>query len=184
MPLSELDRRLLDRCLKYESGAWRDFVDRYLGLTYHVIQHAAHARSMQLKPEEVEDIAAKIFGGLSADDFKALRQFRGTSALPIYLTIVARRLCIKELVKLHREAELGHVTGSRTALAEESAEDLEPIAKPDEVARMLKLVDDREAEVVRLYHLESLNSRQIAKQLGVPENTIRPILAKARRGIR
>ena len=37
MPLREIDRQLLDRCLKHEPGAWNDFVDRYMGLIYHTI---------------------------------------------------------------------------------------------------------------------------------------------------
>ena len=43
---------------------------------------------------------------------------------------------------------------------------------------------EREAEVVRLYHLKYLNYRQIGKQLGIPENSVGPILAKARKRLR
>jgi len=43
VPLSEIDRKLIDRCLGREPGAWNDFVDRYVGLIYHVIQHVAQA---------------------------------------------------------------------------------------------------------------------------------------------
>ena len=49
---------------------------------------------------------------------------------------------------------------------------------------MLEDLSDREAEVVRLYHLQYLNYRQIGKQLGIPENSVGPILAKARRRLR
>jgi RNA polymerase sigma-70 factor (ECF subfamily) len=38
--------------------------------------------------------------------------------------------------------------------------------------------------VVRLYHLKYLNYRQIGKQLGIPENSVGPILAKARRSLK
>ena len=49
---------------------------------------------------------------------------------------------------------------------------------------MLENLPDREAEVVRLYHLKYLNYRQIGKQLGIPENSVGPILAKARKRLR
>ena len=49
---------------------------------------------------------------------------------------------------------------------------------------MLGKLSERDAEVVRLYHLKYLNYRQIAKQLNIPENTIGPILSKARRQLR
>ena len=45
---------------------------------------------------------------------------------------------------------------------------------------MLDNLPEREAEVVRLYHLKYLNYRQIGKQLGIPENSVGPILARAR----
>ena len=57
--LTAVDRTLLQRCLNRESGAWNDFVDRFIGLIYHVVHHTAHLRSVTLKPEDVEDIAAE-----------------------------------------------------------------------------------------------------------------------------
>jgi RNA polymerase sigma-70 factor (ECF subfamily) len=184
VPLSDFDRRLLDRCLKHEAGAWRDFVDRYLGLIYHVVQHAAHSRSVVLRPEDVEDISGQILLGLVNEDYKILRQFRGSSALPTYLTVIARRICVKEIVRRQREAELGHVTAPRASVAEESFDEREPIATAEEVEKMLSALPERDAEVIRLYHLESLNYRQVAKQLGIPENSVGPILARARGSLR
>lgn len=98
--------------------------------------------------------------------------------------MVARRICVKEVVKRHREAELGHVTVSRAVVGDDQGEDSEPIASAEEVERMLKDIPEREAEVVRLYHLKYLNYRQIGKQLGIPENSVGPILAKARKKLR
>jgi RNA polymerase sigma-70 factor (ECF subfamily) len=184
VPLRDIDRQLLDRCLKHEPGAWNDFVDRYMGLIYHVIHHVSHARSVVLSPDDIEDIAAEIFLGIVDDNYRVLRHFKGTSSLPTYLTVVARRVCVKEIVKRHREAELGHVNASRSVVADEGSEEVEPIATAEEVDRMLKDIPEREAEVVRLYHLKYLNYRQIGKQLGIPENSVGPILAKARKRLR
>ena len=184
MPLREIDRQLLDRCLTHEPGAWNDFVDRYMGLIYHVIHHVSHARSLALSPDDVEDLAAEIFLGVVDDDYRVLRQFKGNSALPTYLTVVARRICVKEVVKRHREAELGHVTVSRAVVGEDNSDDAEPVATAEEVERMLKDLPEREAEVIRLYHLKYLNYRQIGKQIGIPENSVGPILTKARKKLR
>ena len=49
---------------------------------------------------------------------------------------------------------------------------------------MLKSLSEGEAQIIRLYHLESLNYRQIAKQLGISENSIGPTLARARTNLR
>ncbi len=184
MPLQEIDRQLIDRCLKHEPGAWNDFVDRYLGLIYHVIHHVSNARSLVMSPDDVEDLAAEIFLGIVDDNYRVLRQFKGESSLPTYLTVVARRIGVREVVKRHREAELGHVTVSRSAVGEDHGEESEPIASAEEVDRMLKELTEREAEVIRLYHLQYLNYRQIGKQLAIPENSVGPILARARKRLR
>jgi RNA polymerase sigma-70 factor (ECF subfamily) len=185
VPLRDIDRQLLDRCLGHEPGAWNDFVDRYMGLIYHVIHHVSHARTLTLTADDVEDLAAEILLEIVDDDNRVLRQFKGQSALATYLTVVARRICVKEVVKRHREAELGHITAPRTIAGDEGQhEGAEPVATAEEVERMLKDLPEREAEVVRLYHLKYLNYRQIGKQLAIPENSVGPILAKARKRLR
>ncbi len=184
MPLREIDRHLLDRCLGHQPRAWNEFVDRYMGLIYHVIHHVAHARSVPLSEADIEDIAAEIFLAIVDDDYQVLRHFKGESSLPTYLTVVARRVCVKEVVKRFREAELGHSTAHRAVVEDDARAETEPVLAAEEVERMLAGLPDREADVVRLYHLKYLNYRQIGKQLGIPENSVGPILAKARRNLK
>jgi len=183
VPLSDIDRKLIDRCLGKEPGAWNDFIDRYLGLFYHVIHHVAHARSKVLSQPDMEDIAAEILLKIVDDDYEVLRRYRGISSLPTYLTVIARRACVKEMVKRHREAELGHANAHRSNINDGSGE-VEAIATAEEVERMLGDLSEREAEVVRLYHLSYMNYRQIGKKLGIPEASVGPILSKARKRLR
>ncbi|MFO0893179.1 MAG: RNA polymerase sigma factor [Isosphaeraceae bacterium] len=183
MPLSDIDRQLIDRCLGREPGAWNDFVERYLGLIYHVIQHVAHARSRVVSQADTEDIAAEILLRIVDDDYAILRRYRGVSSLPTYLTVIARRICVKEMVKRQREAELGHASAHRSTISEASGE-VEAMATAEEVERMLEDLPEREAEVVRLYHLKYLNYREIGKRLGIPEASVGPILTKARKRLR
>jgi len=184
VPLREIDRQLLDRCLTHQPKAWNEFVDRYMGLIYHVIHHVSHARSVALSEADVEDVAADIFLAFVDDDYKVLRDFKGLSSLPTYLTVVGRRVCIRSIVQRFREAELGHATAHRAIVEEEQPAESEPIIAAEEVERMLAQLSEREADVVRLYHLKYLNYRQIGKQLGIPENSVGPILAKARRSLK
>jgi RNA polymerase sigma-70 factor, ECF subfamily len=184
MPLRDIDRKLIDRCMRKDPGAWKDFVDRYMGLIYHVIEHVAYARSRLLTAEDVEDIAAEIFLKIVDSDYGILRKFKGTSSLPTYLTVIARRICVKQLVKRQREEVLGHTNAHRASMDDGASDEVEAILTADEVERMLEGLTEREADVVRLYHLKFMNYRQIAKQLGLTENTIGPILAKARKKLR
>jgi RNA polymerase sigma-70 factor, ECF subfamily len=184
VPLREIDRQLLDRCLSHQPKAWNEFVDRYMGLIYHVIHHVAHARSVALSEADVEDVAADVFLEIVDDDYKVLRAFKSQSSLPTYLTVVARRVSIRSILQRFREAELGHSTAHRAIVEDENHNETEPIIAAEEVERMLAHLTEREAEVVRLYHLKYLNYRQIGKQLGIPENSVGPILAKARRSLK
>ncbi len=183
VPLSEIDRKLIDRCLGREPGAWNDFVDRYVGLIYHVIQHVAQARSRVVAPADLEDIAAEVLLRIVDDDYEILRKYKGASSLPTYLTVIARRTCVKEMVKRQREAELGHASAHRENVSDASGE-VEAIATAEEVERMLDELPEREAQVVRLYHLQFMNYREIGKRLGIPEASVGPILSKARKRLR
>jgi len=184
MPLRDIDSKLIDRCLRKEPGAWNDFVDRYMGLIYHVIQHVAYARSRQLSSEDVEDIAAEILLKIVEHNYAVLKKFKGLSSLPTYLTVIARRTCVKELIKRHREEELGPTNPHRAFVDDGGSGEVEAISSAEEVERMLEELTEREADVVRLYHLKFLNYREIGKQLGIPENSVGPILAKARKKLR
>ncbi len=184
MPLREIDRQLIDRCLRKDPGAWNDFVDRYMGLIYHVIHHVSHARSVVLSTPDLEDIAAEIFLEIVDDDYDVLRKFKGASSLPTYLTVVARRICVKEVIKRQREAELGHSSAHRSLMGDDASTEAEAIASAEEVERMLEHLSEREAEVIKLYHLKYLNYRQIGKQLGITENSVGPILARARQHLK
>lgn len=183
MPLSDLDRGLIDRCLGKEPGAWNDFVDRYVGLIYHVIHHVAHSRSRLLSEADIEDIAAEVLLAVVDDDYEVLRRYKGLSSLPTYLTVIARRICVKEIIRRQREAELGHASAHREIVGDLSGE-AESIATAEEVERILDELPEKEAEVVRLYHLKYMNYRQIGKQLGISENSVGPILARARKRMR
>lgn len=183
MPLSEIDRKLIDRCLGREPGAWNDFVDRYLGLIYHVIQHVAHARSRVVSQADMEDIAAEILLRVVDDDYDVLRRYKATSSLPTYLTVIARRVCVREMIKRQREAELGHASAHRLNV-NDASDEVESIATAEEVERMLEELPEREAEVIRLYHLKFMNYREIGKRLGIPEASVGPILSKARKRLK
>ncbi len=143
-----------------------------------------YARSRSLSSEDVEDIAAEIFLKIVDDDYAILKKFKGLSSLPTYLTVIARRICVKQLIKRHREEELGHTNAHRAFVDDGASGEAEAIITAEEVERMLGDLPEREAEVVRLYHLKYQNYRQIGKKLGIAENSVGPILAKARQRLR
>jgi RNA polymerase sigma-70 factor, ECF subfamily len=183
--LTQLDRDILRRCLSHQPGAWNDFVDRYLGLIYHVIHHTAHQRSAPLQPEDIEDLAAEILLQLVAGDYAVLRQFKGQCSLATYLTVVARRICVHQLA--HRTAspevqpanhqELDHAVEKRPRTPRQ-AENL------DEIEGLLKTLHGKEREVIRLRYLEGRSYEEISAALHIPVNSIGPVLARAKNKLR
>lgn len=181
MALTAIDRNLLSRCLNRESGAWKDFVDRFMGLIVHVIQHTADARSQTLSPDDVDDVCAEVFLAIVANDFAVLRHFRGQSSLATYLTVVARRICVRLLAGRTRNT---HRAQSAEPTATASPDTHQQVADREQVNKMLEGLEGNEAEVVRLFHLQGKSYREISSELGVPENTIGPTLSRARAKMR
>jgi RNA polymerase sigma-70 factor (ECF subfamily) len=175
-----MDRELLKRCLSRQPGAWNDFVDRFLGLIYHVIQHTAHLRSMPLGAEDIEDLASEILLQLVANDYAALKQFRGQSSLSTYLTVIARRICVKELARKAAAREVQPPAEPEND-HDEKASGLERL---EEVERLLSRLPGREREVVRLHYIEGRTYEEISMELNIPVNTIGPILSRARKKLR
>jgi RNA polymerase sigma-70 factor (ECF subfamily) len=186
VPLTALDKGLIQRCLNREPGAWNDFVDRYLGLIYHVVRHTAHLRSVPLGPEDTEDVAAEIMLQLVVNNFAVFRQFRGHSSLATYLTVIARRICIHALIKRSGGAEGAvKVDGRRVeTAAEERPKAQVGLESLEEVQKLLGKLPTRERQVVRLFYFEGRTYEEISTKLHIPVNSIGPILSRARHKMR
>jgi RNA polymerase sigma-70 factor (ECF subfamily) len=185
-PFTAVDRELLKRCLNKDAGSWNDFVDRFLSLIYHVIGYTAHLRSVKLSPEDKEDIAAEILLKLVANNFKVLREFRGHASLATYLTVIARRICVQELVR--RQQVKDAIKRGESRLAEVEPDDAPAAVKGmerlEEVDKLLKKLSGREREIVRLYYLEGRTYEEISTETDVPVNTIGAVLSRARKKLR
>jgi RNA polymerase sigma-70 factor, ECF subfamily len=186
--LTNVDRTLLQRCLAHQPGSWNDFVDRYLGLIYHVIHHTAHLRSMPLRAEDTEDLAAEILLQIVANDYAVLRQFKGQSSLATYLTVIARRACVHELARRAQAREVQPREDGNQKMPvpepEEAPQAEMGLESLEEVERLLSKLPRREREVVRLFYLEGRSYEEIATDLNLPVNSIGPILSRARKKLR
>ena len=186
MALSDIDKNLLQRCLQRKPRAWENFVDRFMGLVVHVTVHTAGARSVRLSPEDRDDLCAEVFLRLIKDDFAVLRRFRGRCSLATYLTVVARRIVVKEILARKAAASLaegplgkmeGQIPSTGTSY-EQRIEDAE------EIEAMLANLQGTEAQVVRMYHLEGKSYYEISIAVSLSENSIGPMLSRAREKLR
>jgi RNA polymerase sigma-70 factor (ECF subfamily) len=184
--LSEIDRTLLQRCLERKPNSWNEFVDRFMGLVVHVVNHTADSRSIRLMPHDRDDLAAEVFLAILANDFAVLRHFRGQSSLATYLTVIGRRVVVRELLRRKSVARAGGA-GDQDAI--ENVQDNEPAVEQrlsvrEQVERMLSQLDETEADVMRLYHLEGKSYYEISMAIGMPENSVGPMLSRAKSKLR
>jgi RNA polymerase sigma-70 factor (ECF subfamily) len=132
--LSEIDRNLLQRCLARKPRAWEDFVDRFTGLVVHVVNHSAQSRSLRLSAEDREDLVAQVFLTVVRDDLSVMRHFRGESSLATYLTVIARRVVVAELLRGKHPSRLDNHGGhAAEELAFVAAEPEKRMENRDEV---------------------------------------------------
>jgi RNA polymerase sigma-70 factor (ECF subfamily) len=181
--LSEIDRGLLERCIARKPRAWEDFVDRFMGLMLHVIDHTARSRCIQISPEDREDLCAAIFLEIIKDDFALLRHFRRQSSLATYLTVVARRVVVHALMQ-RRTAERRVVQQPQPAAISAGADSERQLVERDEIERLLQELDGMEADVVRMFHLEGKSYQEIGSAVGISENSVGPLLSRAREKMR
>ncbi len=180
MSLSEIDRHLLDRCLARSPLAWNDFVDRFLGLVIHVTNHTATARGIQLNDAMREDLISDVFAEIVARDHVVLRRFQRNCSLATYLTVIARRVIIRQLSAARPKAHSGLSLDNQAHQDDE----ISRLEDADEVSQLMSQLDPDEARMVRMYHLEGMSYQQISREMGINENSIGPVLTRARAKMR
>lgn len=193
--LSDLDRDLLARCLSGTPGAWDSFVDRYLPLISHVVNSTAKSRLGGLPDEVRDDLVAEIMLGLVDQDYAVLRRFRGQSSLGTYLVVISRRIAVRKLAKMRRvsKSTTGLDTSGTTPMtsrvdaahpAISSTDGLSPEAwqleNVEEVHHLLANMPSEEAMAIRMFHLEHRSYSDIGNHFGIPENSVGPLLSRAR----
>ena len=186
MALTDVDKELLKRCLAKQPGSWNDFVDRYLGLIYQAIHFTAHLRSARLSPEDIEDIAAEVLVQIIADNYRVLREFKGTANLATYLTVIARRICVHEVTRRQTVRESIRKGESRQVeeLPDESEAAQKGMERLEEVEALLRKLRGKDREIVRQFYLEGRTYEEISTDLDIPVNTIGALLSRARAKLR
>lgn len=153
-----------------------------MGLVIHVVNHTARSRGVRLTAADRDDLCAEVFLATVRNDFTLLRNFRGKSSLATYLTVVARRIVVKDLLARVSATRLGD--NASATVSQDMPDPTSPVedrvGNREEVERLLGGLQGAEARVVRMYHLDGLSYQEISSAIGMPENSIGPILTRAR----
>jgi RNA polymerase sigma-70 factor (ECF subfamily) len=179
------ERDLIRRCLGGDSGAWDEFVRRYVRLVAYVVRDTLR-RSGRESEEDVDDVTEEIYAHLVDQDYRVLRNLREPYNLKAWLAVVARRKARDHArrrtlapVSLDqpaagglRSAPLERMLGFRVDPASEEGEE---VRRAVEAAPL----NARERLMVSLYFFKEKAYAEVAAVMGVPENSIGPTIRRA-----
>lgn len=182
MPLTDRDRKLLTELLASRADSWQAFVDRFTGLVIQVIQHTAHAHSLKLVQDDIDDLCADTWAELLSRDMAALRNFRGRCSLATYMAVIVRRVVVRRLAQHRFRTAMGHINAHQAALERASAEppQIRQLEAVDEVESLMRRLPAELSGIARLFYLDGLSYREIARKINRPVNAVGPLLSRLR----
>jgi RNA polymerase sigma-70 factor (ECF subfamily) len=110
--------------------------------------------------------------------------------------VVTRRVVVRRMMQRRSSAPLREVAARAGAATDRggrmAAEDVadghvlpeKRISDREEVDHLLEGLGEGESQIVRMYHLEGKSYHEISEAVGVSENSIGPILSRARSKMR
>ena len=166
------ERRLIARAQSGDTAAFRALVERH--------QARAHALALRIlrSPSDAEEVAQDAFVRV----WTALPGFRGESTFATWLhRIVARRAFDRVQVLRNRHARERPDVGLPEPAAPAADEDTLRAAKLQELIAGLTAA---QRAAVTLYYYEGRSVEDVAHVLGMPENTVKTHLLRARAALR
>lgn len=176
--VSAADRQLIEACLTGRGSGWEAFIDRFSGLFAHLVTATARQRGLSLTGPDREDLVAEIMLACLENQAAVLRGFAGRASLATYLTVVARRVAVRRLMR----TSAAPLPADR--LDQAPAEDPARLDDREQVEALLGRLNRDEARLVRLHHLEARSYGEISQATGLPLGSIGPALSRARAKLR
>ncbi|HEX7897686.1 MAG TPA: sigma-70 family RNA polymerase sigma factor [Planctomycetota bacterium] len=171
------DLDLVRRCLADEAGAWDAFTRR----SGPAIRRGAALALRKFRvtdPGALDNVHQQVYVELLRDNKKTLRGYQGKSDLEGWLAVVALRTAYHLLRKEKPTQELPEFLAASAAPAPgERAERTEFLDRLDAAFRKL---EPRELKLLRLVFFEKLSYKDVAEALGMPLNSVSPLLIRAK----
>lgn len=175
-PPQDEERLLVERARGGDTAAFRELVERHQDRAYGL------ALRMLRSAAEAEEVAQDAF----VRAWRALPRFRGEAAFGTWLhAIVARRAIDRAAVLERRRArETSFEEVGDLAEPAESSEDTGRDEIGTRLAPLLERLSGAQRAAVTLYYYEDRSVEEVARILGMPENTVKTHLSRARATLR
>lgn len=171
------DAELARRCRRGDPGAWRALVERFTPLVYRL------AVRMLRDGAEAEDVSQEVFLRMH----RSLDQYDPTRPLAPWVARTAYNACLRRLERAPRRSvtasddELLAVPDDRARSPEESAATGEATAL---VLRALRDLSAQDRALLDLRYREGLSDAEVAEATGMPVNTVKTRIFRARGRLR
>jgi len=165
------DGYLISKCLSGEPETFGLLVDKYRSAIYAF----AYARLGNF--QDAEDVAQEVF--LRA--YQKLHTLKGYDSFLAWLYAIASNLCKKQLQARNRRLDRQYIEDQEESVLEgPSLEAYRRKAEYEPLYEALAELPELYREVLTLYYLGGMNSREIAQFLGTSTATIKSRLQRAR----
>ena len=162
------------RARRGDTLAFRELVDRHrdriYGLVLRMVRSAADA----------EEVAQDAF----VRAWRALPRFRGEAAFATWLHRIAVRLAADRAASLGRRRGREAPLDDPRAVSAEAHEDPRPHDESARIEALMERLTLAQRAVVTLYYYQDRSVEDVARLLGMPENTVKTHLNRARGALR
>ncbi len=184
------EKILIERLLSRQRPAWNEFVARYQKVICAQIHRTARRCDRRLNQADFEDLCAEVFSVLLMNDMASLRAFRGSSTLSTWLTVIARRICLRHIDRQPREFTNGNVGSSWENGVPQDADSIDVLGglirdeESQQLDSSLARLRERDRELLALYFDERLSYQEIGQRMGISMNSVGPKIQRAQQRLR
>jgi len=167
------DALLLERCAARDATAFRSLMARHLASVVRT------ARRITASHSEAEDVAQETFLKLwnGADGVTV-----SSAGLGPWLRRVAANLAI-DVLRKGKRLDVTDEVPEQEAPADQ-LDELEAADRAGRVEEALARLPERQRIAIGLFHFEELSQREVADAMGISEDALEALLARARRRLR
>jgi len=171
------DKQLVQACIARDNRAWQQFLKSFGPLIYGSVASLLAKFSIH-EPEIAEDIFADVIEKLLTSDCAALRKFSWKSKLSTWLVSIARNRTYDYLRRKKRRPTISLSTpidNGEDELERVIAQDLDlehDIEVQMTLNEALDLIPDKDRLIVKLYYIEGMKEREIAKLMSITVDAV------------
>ena len=180
MPESPSDQQLITGCLEGKKESWDIFVERFSKLIYWSIWRTLENTSFGEKGDLAREIFQEVFEKLlERNELEKLREIEGIRK---FLIVMACRLTLDKIKALGRHERKVEIAGEFNML--DTSLQVVSHERGLLIAEALKGLSSKERRCIEWHYVDGKTHRQIAKVLGLPQDTVSSVIRRTKERLR